>query len=135
MKPTKLTTKQALITSITVALGAVGGSVATNLTDTDLLTAQQIIEVQESKLAEGGEFQQYLKGGVLPEKAEIGEKPVDLPPDTKVDVYDGPSGKGYVIVQELPDRTVYLGYGPEAEALTKIEMKQLKATSSSEIVK
>lgn len=35
-----------------------------------------------------------------------------------INVYESPEGWGYQVVQELPDRIEYIGYGPESENYT-----------------
>ncbi len=133
MKPTTLTSAQklALVATLSTSLGTAGGAIVQNYTDKDLLQVEEIVQLQETKEVLEGDYQQYLKGGVVPESEE---KLSTIPETTHVDVYEGPTGKGYVIVQEFEDRTVYLGYGPEAAERTVIEMKPMaKATTSKEI--
>lgn len=129
MEPVTLTTKQklALVATLSTSLGTAGGALVQDYTDKDLLQVEEIVQLQETKEAFGGDYQQYLKGGALPESEE---KLATIPETTRVDVYEGPTGKGYVIVQEFADRTVHLGYGPEAEALTKIELKDATSTKT-----
>lgn len=126
MEPVTLTTKQkiALVATLSTSLGTAGGAIVSDYSDKDLLQVEEIVQLQETKELIEGDYQQYLKGGMLPESEE---KLATIPDTTRVDVYDGPKGKGYIIVQEFADRTVSLGYGPEAADYTKVE---LKATST-----
>lgn len=131
MEPRKLTTKEVLVASISLAIGATGGAIANDFSDPGILTTQQVIESQEAKLVEGKEYEQILSGGTKPGDAADKTVVKDFPTNMRVEVYDGPKGKGYTVIEELPSRTVHLSYGPESTDRTFIINKEELSTSTA----
>jgi len=84
--------------------------------------------IEDSKSADGT-YVQVLKDGTVPDGKSFDTS--KLPPNTWVNVYDGPKGKGYQVVTEYEDRTEYVGYGPYAAEYTRTEVKPVKTASST----
>lgn len=116
-------TKTAALSAISLIVGATGGATVTELSDPGIVTTDQLIQVQEERKISGEQYEQLLKGGVKPGDATDKRKREGIADNIRVDVYDGPKGAGYVIVEQVGDKEVHVGFGPEAEERTMIITK------------
>lgn len=128
-----LTDKQrtGIVAGITAVVGVVGGAAAENLADNPLLNTDEIVQMQELKRGEGLHFEQILPGGLKPDDAKDKTPLINFPANMRVDVYDGPEGSGYTVVEELPNRIVSVSYGPEAAERSNVEIKSILSASTT----
>ena len=132
MEKKTVTTREKALLAIALSVGALGGTTATNLSDTDIITTEKVIEQQQEKQKAGQEFEQILKGGTKPSDAKNTVPVKGFPANTRVDVYDGPAGKGYTVIQEIVGKEIHISYGPEADERTKIiNLPSVYKTASS----
>lgn len=118
--------KNTIITTVGIVTLAVGGYLAVQLPSSDSLGADKVAPVsvkslQDAEYTKTGTYTQVLKG-------EVGSK-IAVPAGTYVNVYEGPTGKGYQVVTEYADRIEYVGYGPQAEVYTYTEIKSTATTT------
>lgn len=79
-----------------------------------------------------GKYLQILEDGTVADAKDLMLFDTKrLPPNTSVNVYDGPTGKGYQIVTEFPDRIEHYGYGPEAKDYTYTISIPIKSNATS----
>lgn len=124
-------TKDAALSSLLVLLGAAGGATVNELTDTNIIDAEYVVQIQEDNKLLKKDFEQILKSGEKPDDAEDKTKVKDFPDDMRVDVYDGPKGAGYTIVQTVGNKEIHLSFGPESEQRSFIINNEVIATTSS----
>ena len=91
------------------------------------LSGRDLVAAQERYYAEHGRYLQVLKGNGKPhherDTAVVGLKK-RLSENTEVHVYETPSGqRGFQVIEELEDRIVSTGYGPEAAGRTSVSFK------------
>lgn len=100
------------------------------------LKANEIRNIQnkyESLKVTHGEYTQVtLDGRILVRDGEVVDQQLLdlLPANMIVDVYSGPNGDGFELIQTLSDRIVHYGFGPEAESRTYV-LPISKGTASS----
>lgn len=76
---------------------------------------------QEALLAKYGEYISTDESGNLYYKDQlINESKFKnkIPPNTKINVYDGPKGKGFMVSHRTGDLVTVYGFGPEANELS-----------------
>lgn len=133
MKPS---TRTSLIASLTATAGIISGVQFAELTDESLLRTTEIIEKQNQAALEIGEYEQILPSGEKPQDAKRTELVKDFPQNVRVDVYDGPEGKGYTIIENLPDGTeVAISFGPEAAQRSYVKSPNTDIASSTKLEK
>ena len=89
------------------------GGITTDIVEVE--TKVDEVEAEQSKYTD--KYVQVLEGNVYPDD-EKRRLDVALPDNMSVNVYDGPTGKGYQVVVKYEDRTEYIGYGPQAAEYT-----------------
>ena len=78
-------------------------------------------ELEQDYFVTNGKYLQVQKNNQLPEyetgtvRGKLGR---NIDPDCRVDVYEGPKGKGFQVVCDKTDGKHSVGYGPEASGRT-----------------
>lgn len=104
-----------VIAGLTATAGLTTGIALGNMSDQALTQVQDIAQVQQERFVTDGHYMQVLPGGFKPSDAADKGRQRNFPDNMRVDVYDGPQGKGYTVVETLPDgREIHVSYGPEA---------------------
>lgn len=119
--------KDKITTLIIGATLGVGGSFGVGEIQSNTLEG----ELERIKTVDGRYLQILKDGTVADAKNLMLFDTKRLPPNTFVNVYDGPKGKGYQIVTEFSDRIEYYGYGPAAKDYTYTEIKNTLTASST----
>ena len=125
----------AIVTTLVVATVLFSGH--TQNDDADLAgkpTAPTLEDTITTLYTKYGEYVQVTEDGrILVKDAEVAETTLTskLPAGTKIDVYAGPQGNGYQIIQETATATISTGYGGEAESRTFIIVKPVVTASTT----
>lgn len=126
MTPSK---KTSLIATLTATAGLTTGMALSNFSDDNLIRLPDIVEQQNQHFSQTKKYEQILKGGDKPSDAANKAKKPNFPGNIRVDVYDGPNGSGYTIIEEFPDREIHVSYGPEAASRSKVIIKSTSTTT------
>lgn len=126
------TQRDTLIAAVSMAVGAAGGQFVPGLDNPGLLTADEVVQIQQERRTNQGSFEQVLPGGVKPSDAADQRRVANFPENMRVDVYTGPEGSGYTIVKEEAGKRIFISHGPEAADRSRvIDIATTTATSST----
>ena len=99
------------------------------LQDTQNVETKTLQTELETLKSPNGDYVQIKKDGTVAGGGTI-DKSV-IPPNTWTETYDGPTGKGYVIFTEYPDRIEKTGYGPQSSTYTETILKETAKVATS----
>lgn len=123
-----------VIAGLTATAGLTTGLALGNMSDQALLRTSDVVTLQQEKFVEEGVFEQILPGGLKPSDAKDKRTIENFPDNVRVDVYDGPAGKGYTVIEELDGKSVHVSYGPEASHRSKILDKSTSTATSTNAI-